>query len=293
MTKPSKDLIGTCVGTLMGDSWIDQCKISFEHAEADNDYVLWKKQILDTLSQRTCLIAKRAPRFPIINGDRIIHNQPSVYCRLNYTDLIKELKRLMYNADGKKIITKTALDLVTPEGFAMWYFDDGSFNYSQIAAGIYTNGFTLPEQSIIQQWLKEKYGICANIVNKSKSYCLYFKRDEALKILAYIESNCPNIPNCMRRKIPIEWKQIQYRDSYKWNRLSYALSDYDAKESIKANLIKYHQEIDQTNIDKSTYFNILGYKNWEDSYSMSKAIRRVFTNMEAALVYANLPIQFC
>jgi len=288
----SKELIGTSIGTLLGDSWLEKYALSCEHSKQDSEYIHWKKDIFDQLSGRKCALYNRVGRTKTINNIETT-SCDSIQLKLLYRDLVKLLVPLMYNADNKKTITNKALNLITPFGFIMWYFDDGSFNYSQISSSIYTNGFTIYEHKLLKKWLLDKYNINANIVNKSNSKCLYFKRKDTLKLLAFIESNCKNIPICMRRKIPIEWKNIHYNSNYKWNRISYKLSDYDAKKKIKENLLNYHKNVDNTNIDKNTYFNIIGYKNWNDSYSISKAIRRVFGSMNAALIYSNLPTNIC
>jgi hypothetical protein len=57
----------------------------------------------------------------------------------------------------QKSITRSFLDRLDELGFAVWWMDDGS------TTSLGTHAFTVPENETIVAWLRERWGIAANI----------------------------------------------------------------------------------------------------------------------------------
>lgn len=294
-------LNGVLIGTLLGDAWIssDDISVRFEHSIKQAEYVDYKSKMIGNLSGRNVKIYDRESRSTVIDGVRIIDSNPSKTGVYGHKSIVEPLRSLMYNADRVKYISNSLMEQLTPEGLALWYFDDGSFNYSQISGALSTYCFTLCDHHIMQEWLDKKFGIHANISTKkdnkrgTKNYYLYFNRKNILALFDIIECALNDIPLSMRYKIPISWKKVEYASDYKWTRLQNYWSETKKKDAIRNNLKSYHKEHKDTNPDPDNYFDILGYKIYKHSYSISKAIRSVYGSVEQALLQANLPTKLC
>lgn len=79
------------------------------------------------------------------------------------------LRKILYPG-GKKTITRAALDLLTDEGLALWWMDDGCLSYKKrdgkihAREGILNTYVSDDENSLIVKWFSEKYGIAVHKV---------------------------------------------------------------------------------------------------------------------------------
>lgn len=91
--------------------------------------------------------------------------------------IITEVQKELYNGySHKKCITKSILNRIDDLGMCIWYMDDGSLtkikykptgNIQGYRVRLATDCFTFEENTIIAEWLFEKYGAKFNI---AKSY---------------------------------------------------------------------------------------------------------------------------
>jgi intein/homing endonuclease len=123
-----------------------------------------------------------------------------------------------YNAliiGDKKTVTPQFLNRLQPEGLAMWFADDGSGGPEDIGStkgnsiSISTCGFSIEENHLIVDWLKERFKITANVrtvSNQSKKKWPIVKMD---KINARLFSSIvwDYVPSCVRYKllVPHSW----------------------------------------------------------------------------------------
>ena len=196
------------IGSLLGDGSLSYSKnsncymYSEEHCPKQKDYLLWKNKVF---------------RFNINEEEKEIYKTNRVF---------KYYRELFY-PNGKKIITREILDKLEPLGLAVWFMDDGFYNYRLNNLSISTHCFGLEGNQIIQQYFKEKWDIDSKIIKiaKEKGYTAYlngreikslrdnyyikFNVEDAKKFIRVIKSHILQIPS-MHYKIGLdEEKQEQ------------------------------------------------------------------------------------
>lgn len=76
-----------------------------------------------------------------------------------------QVRRWLY-PNGKKLITRSTLDMLTPEGLAIWYMDDGharrNLNSKGFVSSVSTNIATMcseAEVGVVIDWFKDRFDI--------------------------------------------------------------------------------------------------------------------------------------
>lgn len=222
-------LIGCIVGTVLGDGFLGLNKektsayLSISHGHAQKDWISYKYNKLSRLVIMPLKYGER-PRYDN-SGILKFYKFSTIY----HPDLFK-IYGLLYDEQGKKRVTKEALDLLTYEGFIWWFFDDGCLSTRRNSKGnsVQTNyslatcQLSLDEQKLIRQKLFTKFGIKTSIIKtkiKEKNkyyYSLYFAsatRDKVTEILKKlpIESMKYKVysPSETERKTPTNKEMIQ------------------------------------------------------------------------------------
>lgn len=138
-------------------------------------------------------------------------------CRFVKTcDYFIALRNKLY-PHGRKIINRELLDMLSLEGIAIWYMDDGSCYYKDspvdghsicIDLRIATNCFTSEEHDIIVDYFKEVWNI--NFYKfwseQKKSFCIRANKQAAIKFLDLIK---PYIPECMSYKCNLKLQECE------------------------------------------------------------------------------------
>jgi hypothetical protein len=197
-----KDLIGLIVGTVLGDGYLSQhstshnTNLAITHCPKQKKYALLKYFLLKQLCINEPFERERAD--PNL---RIYYVLETIY----HPDL-NLLRNLIYK-DGKKIVTKEVLNLLTVPGFALWFMDDG-FKKSgkKHVYGLCTHGFSLEENKLIREHFFKKFNIKTTILtsrNKydKKYYYLHFAQDT---VQIFEKLVAPFIIPCMLHKMNSE-----------------------------------------------------------------------------------------
>lgn len=136
------------IGSLLGDGSIPSrgkgACFSEGHSIKQLDYLKWKVGLL-------------SPRF---GGNLSIwHKMASFHTRSH--PKFAEMRRLWY-PNGKKVVPEEELQKLNELGLAVWYQDDGSYNYSQhvCALPIYSRK---GQETAIQKWFVERWGLNPHI----------------------------------------------------------------------------------------------------------------------------------
>lgn len=153
-------------GSLLGDMSIGMNKrsknarINLIHCPKQEELFMKKIELLGefmgnyklyegTLDKRT------GKKYPTFKGNSKAHEEFTKIYHLFYPE-------------GKKIITKKILDNIThPIALAYWFMDDGT-KEGQIA----TNGFTLKEVELLQEWLLNFWKLSTSINKNYNNYTL-------------------------------------------------------------------------------------------------------------------------
>ena len=169
LSKEVKDFI---IGSALGDGHLNKrCKhacLMFTHGEPQKFYIEHKAQIL----QNICPLGVRKKT---IFDKRNSKYYPSYTMRTYTNKYLTELYSILY-PQGKKVITKKYLDLLTPRAIAYWYMDDGGLGKfrkptGSVAIDLYLNTYmTDQEHDCIISYFKEKYDIT---FRKNKNHGMY------------------------------------------------------------------------------------------------------------------------
>lgn len=198
-----KDLIGLIVGTVLGDGYLSKhpdtgnTNLSISHCPKQKKYALLKYFLLKQLCINEPFERKRIDRSKF----RISYILETIY----HPDL-NLLRELIYK-NGKKIVTKKILNLLTVPGFALWFMDDGFKKVGkQHVYGLCTHGFSLEENKLIREHFFKKFNIKTTILmqrNKygRKYYYLHFAQDT---VQTFEKLVAPFIIPCMLHKMNSE-----------------------------------------------------------------------------------------
>lgn len=156
---------GLLVGMLLGDGCLAlsggrNAYMRIQHGLSQDDYLRHKAAILGELT---------AVNIHYLNG-----KYPGIACKTRRHPLYTRLREIAYPG-GRKTVTPTWLNWLTPQGVAIWYMDDGSLMKQSgtnksgrpriISRRIALNtcGFSLEENQLLQRFLLERFGIKFNI----------------------------------------------------------------------------------------------------------------------------------
>ena len=177
------ELEGLVCGSLLGDSSISMGnknshnpRVTCTHGVKQKEYCRYKSERLRDIGARfedefkNAGFGEKSVRF-------ITKSHPALY----------DTFQLLRPAGGKKVVTRGWLDKISDEGMAWWYMVDGSIQGYTIS--LHTEGFSLAENEIITEWLRDK-GIEASVkdyIKKNKRYhYLYLDTIESIKFLEIV-----------------------------------------------------------------------------------------------------------
>lgn len=185
------------IGSILGDGCIQlRYKRCYSYIEAhclkQEKYLLWKNSFLNFYMGYTKhKLAKEG-------------KQANIY-KSNIS--FKKYYNLFY-PNGKKIVTKEILDMLELLGLAVWFMDDGNYNYWNKTIRIATLGFNLKENKIIQSYLKNKHNLKCGFEKRIKintKYFLSFNQSETKKFIEVIK---PYIIPSMEYKIGLNKEKL-------------------------------------------------------------------------------------
>ena len=130
---------GKLVGMVLGDGYIRTAsakdklagrrispQISFSHCLAQKEYAEYKMSILNKMFGGNATINEYDSTY---NG-----NHTRICAGSKSNPYFKTLKGMIY-FDGKKNISEQVLNMLTPEGIALWFMDDGSYRINRNNSG--------------------------------------------------------------------------------------------------------------------------------------------------------------
>jgi len=198
-TNLTNEQIGLIVGTVLGDANLhlgvnNEAFLTIEQGEKQKDYVFEKYSKLETI----CLMN---PREVVGVQGYKVGSKSWKFSTIQHSGLTK-IYNLMYK-DGKKVVTKEALNLLTLAGLAWWYFDDGSYHSLYKQYNLATCQFSLEEQKLIRNFLFQKFKIKTSILpkknqEKAKYYYLYFAKETSNIFTQYLK---PFVIPCLEYKV--------------------------------------------------------------------------------------------
>ena len=102
------------------------------------------------------------------------------------TSKLKTVYKLLYK-NGVKMPSMEALEKLTPLGIAVWYMDDGCYNYRNRTIMLSTYG-SYDQNKVYQDYFRQRWGIEWRIGRHFDKYFLVrgYKSEDAKKFLALV-----------------------------------------------------------------------------------------------------------
>lgn len=145
-----RELRGVLTGMVLGDGFIYQQKgrkypnLTIE--QTDYDLIQHKKSILEDITS-------------VYVAERNRHDRSKTYrLQTKQHPQYKVMRDLIYR-NGNRSITKTVLKALTPEGIAIWYMDDGSWQPRYNTLRLHTDAYGLTGNEIIRDYFKEYHDV--------------------------------------------------------------------------------------------------------------------------------------
>lgn len=166
LTQKQKEVL---YGSMMGDAKKgSMSSVSFKHGGSQKDYLLWKYQIFENVASEHSL---RCENYI----DKRSEYKGSTWRFYTHANTDIEECMMEFYQSGKKQITRSILDKLTPLSIAVWFQDDGVTDFghrAKIRTGgnhtpvckFCTESFSKESCEIIQTWLEESYGINAELL---------------------------------------------------------------------------------------------------------------------------------
>jgi hypothetical protein len=240
------------LGTLLGDSGIIESShtkgyVKMCQGRDQFQYLIWKMKALKSL----------VGTFGISYQNKDKRDAWKSKLRIHVWSLSQAYLHHLYNdfySNGVKIVRLNVLRRLTPLSLAVWYMDDGSIVYQKdtiYGCRLYTNGFSIEENQVIVDYMKESWGIIFNVLRDSRSdtYFLNARKVEAEKFLALVR---PYIHESMKYKIdpfhysakhsvelPDEEIVRSLQECKELVRNCQSLSRVELTEELKSQLVEY------------------------------------------------------
>jgi len=184
------------VGLLLGDGHLETqnrgrtYRLKVEHSDAQTDYAQW----LFEKFKQFCVQQKVYRR--VRKDGRI-----SVGFTTKSMGTFRFYAQQFY-VDAKKRIPPQIDTLLTPQGLAIWFMDDGSRKSSRHHTyNIHTLGYTKNDLEFIQNKLQKLFGIQVVLhAQRNSTWRLYIGADSAQRFTGIVHPHVQMIPS-MRKKL--------------------------------------------------------------------------------------------
>jgi hypothetical protein len=167
---------------LLGDGRRSQNNFFIQHSSEREDYILYKKDVLEQITRKPVQVR----RWETKEGFTLIRIEPKLY------------------RGGTKTITRKFLNLLTPQGIAIWFMDRGAKSFKKKNGNVRALEVTLntyiskEENEIIVSYFSEVWGFKWGLNRSNGSYRLRMGTKEGKRFLASIS---PFVPESMLYKV--------------------------------------------------------------------------------------------
>jgi hypothetical protein len=160
-TRVTEDIQAAIVGMVLGDASIiakpsnsGAAYLQYRHSLAQKDFALWKADILRQITHVSVtesdgyLDNRTGKKYPFINVKTRCH------------PLFSRLRQAFYPIQHK-VVDPFWLKKLDERGFAIWYFDDGTYKGYNCYLG--TLAFSWPENHVMAKFIWERFGIHVDV----------------------------------------------------------------------------------------------------------------------------------
>ncbi len=242
----NEDVKQVLLGSLLGDgsSQIQkEGKNAFFreiHGAKQKDYIIWKNNFLKIFNTKLHEYS--------IYDKRTNKTYYSILLWSKTHPVLTYYHGILYR-NGKKIISKELLNNIGILGLAVWYMDDGYYHYGDYRCAFGTDCYSYVDHVIIRDWLKEKFGVKAQIHGRSKNnvnrYTIVLSKNETDRFLKMIE---PYIITSMYYKLGHIKEENKFKiDKHNDGRKEYRKLEYQRN---KEKHYKHNKEYYQANKER-------------------------------------------
>lgn len=194
------------LGSLLGDGSILNKRGTYEfrvsHDKKQKEYLYWKNNFL------------KFPSYEYKNNPQVIISKTN-----------KEFERFfdLFPDNKENIKIDEILNKLSPLGIAIWFIDDGNFNYGSNSLNIATCYFTKSQNEKIIKWFKEKnINFQLKTINTKgftnkqvkKYFILSTDKANAIKFLRLIQPITKTMPKIIQYKLgKDDNRRLRIRDS--------------------------------------------------------------------------------
>lgn len=190
-TQEQKDVM---YGSILGDGYLRSTSgiswsLAFSHGEKQLDYLKWKYDLFE----KFVTTKKFGVAFRDFHGNAPVHS----FATISHPEITAFYH--LTHPDGKKLVTKEWLDLLSPLSLAVWYMDDGSLNKRYGTIVLSTNAYSLQEQELMIDFFEKKHGLHAKLEKRRNDQ--YALRINASESKAFRSIIADYVPDCMSYKL--------------------------------------------------------------------------------------------
>ena len=246
------------IGTTFGDGCLQNhwrkktATLALNHCVAQKEYVEWKSAMLNL---RGLKISKNR------KGDK-------------YSGASHRLEELYpfwktFYPNGKKIVPLEYLRALKPLGLAVWYCDDGSYQYWVNTLSLHTQGFLKEGNELIKTFFEETWNLRCTIIEQNIEgydpyYYLCFNNDSTRRLLEIVKphilkTKCmryklgPLLKENMPRVMEARKKRREYRKERYWKNRDKILENQRKRRLLKGMKPKPYWTEDELDYLKENY----------------------------------------
>lgn len=159
--RTSSELTGALVGTLLGDSYINNGN-NYVCEQTSEQLILYKKSILEQIAEKEINLHTRTRKPAIVHNNSKVSVFKRTFSITARHAIFRKLREELYKS-GDKQVSMSVLNKLTDEGLALWIMDDGTMSYSASNHTKYlricTDSFDDFSINQIQQFFSERYNV--------------------------------------------------------------------------------------------------------------------------------------
>lgn len=172
---------GILAGLLLGKSRRSQNNLLIQHSSTQQDYILFKKTLLEQITRKPVSLYSGKSK----SGKSRICLQPKLI------PLTRVLVKKRYSGTTK-MITRQFLDLLTPQGIAIWFMDQGSRSFKRKNGKIHAielflnTHLSFAENEIVIAYFQEIWGFQWGLSKTRCGYRLRMGTKEGKRFFAFL-----------------------------------------------------------------------------------------------------------
>lgn len=192
--RTSKEIKGALIGTLLGDSYINNGN-NFACEQVCENLIIYKKILLQQLTNKPINVTVRQRKPAKVYNNKDISAFKPIYSTRARHSLFNGYRKLFYSS-GCKQVSMNILNKLTDEGLALWLMDDGTMYYNPSNHTKYlricTDSFDEFSINQIQQFFSERYKLSSKIYmhnsgnGASKKPRIQFNAANAQKLISIV-----------------------------------------------------------------------------------------------------------